>query len=148
MSNFLSALKLTAAKRTTSHSPVMQRRNKLLAKLAEQIGLANAAATGERFTVTKLKTVVDAETGERKTVETDKRLKQWWFANEAGKTCISLRYGAAVIELAKGKNSVEVANSKELVTTLETIAKAVEAGELDEQIAAVANASKAKFKKK
>lgn len=146
MSNILSALKLTNAKRQTSNSPTMQRRNKLLAKLEEQIGLANAAVTGQRFSVTKLKTVVDAETGERRTVETDKRLKQWWFDSN-GKTCISLRYGAAIIEIAKGKNSVEVANSKELVTALETIAKAVSAGELDEQIAAVANASKAKFKK-
>lgn len=147
MSNFLSTLKLTNAKRHAHNTPVMQRRSKLLAKLNEQIGLAKAAVTGERFSVTKLKTVVDAETGERKTVEADKKLKQWFFTNELGKTCINLRYGAAVIELAKGKNSIEVANSKELVTTLETIVKAVEAGELDEQIAAVANASKAKFKK-
>lgn len=147
MTNFLSALKLTNAKRQAHNTPVIQRRNKLLSKLSEQIGLAKAAVTGERFIVTKLKTIIDAETGERKTVEADKKLKQWFFTNEAGKTCISLRYGAAVIEIAKGKSAVEVANSKELVTTLETIAKAVEAGELDEQIAAVANASKAKFKK-
>lgn len=147
MSNFLSALKLTNAKRQAHNSPVMQRRAKLIAKLNEQIGLANAAVTGERFSVTKLKTVVDAETGERKTVQADKKLKQWFFTNELGKTCINLRYGAAVIELAKGKTAIEVANSKELVTTLETIVKAVEAGELDEQIAAVASASKAKFKK-
>lgn len=147
MSNFISSLKLTNAKRQMHNTPVMQRRSKLLAKLNEQIGLAKAAVTGERFTVTKLKTVVDAETGERKTVETDKKLKQWFFTNDAGKTCISLRYGAAIIELAKGKTAIEVASSRELVTTLETVAKAVEAGELDEQIAAVANASKAKFKK-
>jgi len=147
MSNIISTLKLTNAKRQAHNTPVMQRRCKLLAKLNEQIGLAKAAVTGERFSVKKLKTIVDAETGERKTVEADKKLKQWFFTNEAGKTCISLRYGAAVIELAKGKTAIEVANSKELVTTLETIVKAVEAGELDEQIAAVASASKAKFKK-
>ena len=147
MSNFLSALKLTNAKRQTNNSPVMQRRNKLLSKINEQIGLAKASVSGEHFAVKKLKIVVDAETGERKTVETDKKLKQWWFAADSNKIFINLRYGAAVIELAKGKTSVEVANSKELVTTLETIARAVEEGELDEQIAAVATASKVKFKK-
>lgn len=119
MSNFISTLKLTNAKRQSHNTPIMQRRSKLLAKLNEQIGLAKAAVTGERFAVKKLKTVVDADTGERKTVETDKKLKQWWFAGDAGKTYISLRYGAAVIELAKGKTTIEVASSKELITAFE-----------------------------
>ena len=147
MSSIISTLKLTNAKRQAGNSPVMQRRAKLLTKLREQIGLANALVTGERYSVKKLKTVVDAETGERKTIEADKKMKQWWFVSDAGKLCINLRYGAAIIELAKGKTGIEVNSKAELVAVFETIEKAVEAGELDEQITTAVNATKAKFKK-
>jgi hypothetical protein len=147
MSSIISTLKLTNAKRQANNSPVMQRRAKLLSKLREQIGLANAFVTGERYSVKKLKTVVDAETGERKTIEADKKMKQWWFVSDTGKLCINLRYGASIIELAKGKSGIEVNSKDELVAVLETVEKSVEAGELDEQIITAVNATKAKFKK-
>jgi hypothetical protein len=60
---------------------------------------------------------------------------------------VSLRYGAKVIELAKGKSAVEVANSGELVSTLEILKQAVQNGELDAQLEAASGAVKAGFKK-
>jgi len=147
MSGIISTLKLTNAKRQAGNSPIMQRRAKLLSKVREQIGLANAFATGERYIVKKSKTVVDAETGERKSIEVNKKLKHWWFVSDTGKLCINLRYGAAIIELAKGKTGIEVSNKSELIAAFEIVEEAVEAGELDEQITAAVNAAKAKFKK-
>ena len=47
-----------------------------------------------------------------------------------------MKYGAKTLELMKGKNSVEVSNDAELIQTLELIKKAVESGELDQQIEA------------
>jgi hypothetical protein len=80
-------------------------------------------------------------------VEIPKRIREWWFRNDAGKVCVSVRYGTKVIELAKGKHSVEVENALALVKALETIKSAVEQGELDTQIEAASGALKLGFKK-
>ena len=72
----------------------------------------------------------------RKEITAAKRVKQWWFMAVNGKLIINVRYGTRLIELAKGKTAVEVASKADLVPTLELIKQAVEAGELDAQIAA------------
>jgi hypothetical protein len=50
-----------------------------------------------------------------------------------------------VLELAKGKTAVEVANSKDLVPTLELIKAAISNGELDTQIEAASIALRKGF---
>ena len=60
---------------------------------------------------------------------------------------IQLRYGSKVIDLAKGKNSVEVSNGAELIAVLSVLKTAAETGELDAQITAAAEAVKARFGK-
>ncbi|MBT8541570.1 hypothetical protein G6714_00105 [Polynucleobacter paneuropaeus] len=83
----------------------------------------------------------------RRQVEIPKRIREWWFKNEAGKVCVSVKYGTKVIELAKGKHSVEVDSAQNLVKALETIKSAVEQGELDSQIELASGALKLGFKK-
>ena len=99
----LDALKLSTAKKARYAPPILVRRRKLVSKLWEQIQLAKSHVQDTPFTVTKCKSIVDKTTGFRKQVELPKRLKAWWFANEQGKLCVSIRYGIQVIELAKGK---------------------------------------------
>ena len=82
----------------------------------------------------KFRSVVDKETGLRKQVEVPKRLREWWFKNEQGKMCVNIKYGTQMIELAKGKYSIEVDSAAALIKALETVKQAVEAGELDAQI--------------
>jgi hypothetical protein len=48
---------------------------------------------------------------------------------------LSIRYGSKLIELAKGKSTIELASMSDLIPTLELIKVAVEAGELDTEIA-------------
>jgi hypothetical protein len=67
-------------------------------------------------------------------IETDVRVKPWWFVTDAGKLAISVRYGSRVLELAPKKYAVEVASERELVKTLDAIKTAVAMGELDAQI--------------
>lgn len=141
----LANLKFVAAKRSANVSPVVQRRNKLIKQLNEQIELAKAQAAGTVFAPTKQKKAVDAETGEKKSVTVAKRIKSWWWTNEAGKQLLAVRYGARTLELSKGKTAVEFAES-ELVATLELIKSAVEAGELDAQIESASAKVKANFK--
>lgn len=76
-----------------------------------------------------------------------KRIREWWFRNEAGKVCVSIRYGTQVIELAKGKHSIEVENAQALIKALETVKQAVEAGELDAQIENAGNHLRSGFRK-
>lgn len=146
MASALAGLKLTAAKRTNQVSPVQQRRNKLLKRLAEQLEIAKAKQEGRQYAPTKQAKVLDEETGEKRTVQVAKRVKEWWFTSD-GKLCISLRYGATIIELAKGKTAIELASEKDLVSTLETLQKAVTNGEIDAQLEIASGAVKAGFKK-
>jgi len=142
----LNGLKLVAAKRPQNVAPIVQRRNKLSNQLWELMELAKCLAEGKTYAPTRLRTVKDKQTGERKTVEAVIRVKQWWFVADNGKVCLQVRYGTRVIELAKGKNSVEVGNGEELQAVLKTVKTAVEAGELDAQIDAASAAVRERFK--
>lgn len=143
----LSTLKLVATKKPQQMPTIQLRRNKLSSKLWEQIQLARSQINGQPFVVTRFRSVKDRDTGFRKQVEMPKRIRPWWFVTENGKVCVSIRYGSWTLELAKGKPSVEVASADELVVALETIKRAVEAGELDAQIETASAGLKSGFKK-
>ena len=129
----LSALKLTTAKRSTGISPQVQRRLKLIKKIDDQIALAKALATGGTYTTSRFRTVKDDEGGSR-SVEIQKKVRPWWFPTETGKIALSIRYGARVVEISKGKTAIEVASGDDLINALSVVRKAVDAGELDAQI--------------
>ena len=143
----LATLKLSAAIKPTHMTAVQVRRNKLAKRLWEQAELAKAQQAGAQFFVTKFRTVVENDTGMRKQVEVNTRIKQWWFTTDSGKLALSVRYGARLLELAKGKFAVELASEKELVPTLEIIKAAVLAGELDAAIDTASNKLRAGFEK-
>ena len=135
----LSNLKLVAVKKPRNMPAIVIRRNKLAAKLWEQINLAQSQLDGKPFVVMKYRSIKDSETGLRKQVETNKRVKAWWFVADNGKLSLSVRYGTKVLELAKGKHAVEVGAEKDLVGVLDVIKTAVLAGELDTAIENAAN---------
>ena len=142
----MSTLKLTAQQKPTQMTAVQQRRNKLAKRIWEQMELARAQQAGTQFTPTKFRSVVDRETGVRKQIETSKRVKAWWFVTESGKLTMTVRYGTKVLELAKGKQAVEVGAQKDLVSVLEVIKTAVLAGELDTAIENAASKLRDGFK--
>ena len=129
----LASLKLVAAKKPSQQSPAAHCRTKLSSKILEQIQLARAHSTGQSYTPTKIKMATNAE-GERVAVTVPKRIKPWWFTDTNGKVCVAIRYGAKIIELAKGKSAIEVAGPEALIEALETVNSAVLAGELDAQL--------------
>jgi len=142
----MSTLKLTAQQKPTQMTAVQQRRNKLAKRIWEQMELARAQQAGTQFTPTKFRSIVDRETGVRKQIETSKRVKAWWFVTESGKLTMTVRYGTKVLELAKGKQAVEVGAQKDLVNVLEVIKTAVLAGELDTAIENAASKLRDGFK--
>ncbi len=148
MSSILSSLKLVNAKRQNSVDPVVFRRNKLNEKLKIQIVMAEAMNKGEPFTVKRKKLMRDELTGVTSSVEINKRVKTWWFTNnETKKVAVQIFYGNKVIDLAKGKNAVEIASGDELISVLTRLQQAVLDGSLDVQIEQAADSVKARFAK-
>jgi hypothetical protein len=145
MATLLSTLKLVTATRATQTSPAIHRRQKLIAKINEQIEMAKAQASGTTYQPTKFKNIVNTETGDTEYKQVAKKVRTWWWKNEAGKVNLVVRYGARVIELAKGKNSIELENEAAILPTLELIKQAVEAGELDSAITTVSKAVELKL---
>ena len=143
----LNALKLSTAKKPL-HMPAIQvRRNKLSTKLWEQIQLAKSQVDGTPFQVTRFRSVRDQATGLKKQVEMPKRVRPWWFISDAGKVCLNIRYGSQILEISKGKPSIEVDNPNALIKALEMIKHAVEVGELDEQIEEASTHLRSRFTK-
>ena len=144
----MTGLKLVTSKRNATASPVVQRRNKLCAKLHEQIELCEAQKAGDTYAPKRLKTFTNKQTGERMTVETVKRVKEWFWVGDNGKINLAVKYGAKTLSLAKGgKNAIECQTGEELIGTLKALKTAVLSGELDEAIAEVSKATRASFAK-
>ena len=141
-------LKLITTAKRTAISPVMQRRNKLLAKVQEQLELCEAQRNQQTYAPKRIKTVTNKETGERMTVETVKRVKEWFWIAENGKINLAVKYGSKTLPLnKKGANAIELVNGTGLIGTLHKLKDAVIAGEFDEAIAEVSNATRKAFNK-
>ncbi len=143
----LAGLKLIATKQPVNVGAEQVRRNKIVKRLVEQRELAAAVAAGVAYKQEKTRTVIDKDTGVRHSVVVSKRVKQWWFATDENKLALTVRYGSQILELARGKFSVEVVNLEQLVPTIDLLIEAVRVGELDAQIANAATTLKRGFKK-
>ena len=141
-------LKLITTVKSNSISPVLLRRSKLLAKVQEQIDMCEAKRNQQTYAPKRLKTVIDKETGERTTIETFKRVKEWFWITENGKINLAVKYGAKTLPLnKKGANAIELTNGTELIGTLHKLKDAVVAGEFDDAISEVSDATRKAFKK-
>jgi hypothetical protein len=143
----LNGLKFVSAKRPNQIPEIQVRRNKLSNRLWSQIQLANALQKGDNYTEKRFRTVRDKHTGETRSVELNKRVRQMWFVGENGKVCLQVKYGSRVLDFGRGKNAIEVSSADDLITALTTLKSAVEAGELDSQLNLAADAVKERFKK-
>ncbi len=143
---FIAKLKLVASKRERNLSPILVRRNKLAAKIEEQLQLATAQKEGRLYAPKRIKTVTN-ELGERVAVETTKRVKEWYWTTPANKINLSVRYGSKTLELSKGKNAIELTSGEELLSTLSMLKEAVIAGELDDAITNASDNLRAGFSK-
>ncbi len=125
----LSKLNLTQLKRAQKQSPAEQRRAKLIAKLEEQLALAQAQSEGKRYVVMKAAWTRD-EHGNKQRVQREKVVRPWWVPEGEGVSLV-VKYGARSLELAKGKRAISVPHVPMLPGALNTVIAAVKAGELD-----------------
>ena len=142
----IAKLKLVSSKRERNLSPIIVRRNKLAAKIEEQLMLATAQKEGRLYAPKRIKNVTNAE-GERVAVETTKRVKEWYWTTPANKINLCVRYGSKTLELSKGKNAIELSTGDELLATLSILKDAVIAGELDDAINTASDKLRAGFSK-
>ena len=140
--------KLITTVKSSAVSPVLLRRNKLLAKVQEQIDMCDAKRNQQTYAPKRLKTVTNKETGERTTIETIKRVKEWFWITENGKINLAVKYGAKTLPLnRKGANAIEITNGTELMGILHKLKDAVVAGEFDDAISEVSDATRKAFNK-
>ena len=141
-------LKLITTVKSSSVSPVLLRRSKLLAKVQEQIDMCEAKRNQQTYAPKRLKTVTNKETGERTTIETIKRVKEWFWITNDNKINLVIKYGAKTLPLnKKGANAIELMNGTALIGTLHKLKEAVIAGEFDDAISEVSDATRKAFKK-
>ena len=144
----LSALKLVSATRTRTVDPVQQSRSKLVEKLNEQLNIAQAKLNGRAYAPTKLRTVTDTATGERKTVEVSKRVREWFWNGDAGVINMCVKYGATTLYLnKKNATAIQVGGMQELVDVIKSLITATIAGEFDDAIANAKQATREGFGK-
>ncbi len=143
----INKLKLVTAKREAKLSPVTLRRQKLCGKITEQLVMAQAKRDGKAYVATKIKRVVNAETGIAQDVEVSKRVKEWYWI-EGSKVLLQIMYGTKPLTLnSKGANTVEVNSGVELLNTLTVIKEAVANGEFDDAIEAASKSIHQRFAK-
>ncbi len=143
----LNTLKFTDTKRPKNQPPVVQRRNKLVSKLWEQLELAKAKHSGKDFVVKRYKNVKDLE-GNTKSIEKPKRIKPWWFTSSTGTLCINVFYGSKLLELTSGKTAVEAANLANVIEVLELLKREAELGTFDAAIEAASLQLRSRFELK
>jgi len=142
----LSSLQLAISKKAVKASPIVHRRNKLIAKIHEQLELCEAKMNGQLYAPKKLRTYINKQTGERMTVEAVKRIKEWHWIAPDGLIHLSVKYGSKVLPLASdGSNAIVCVNKEALIQALKTLKIAVLDGELDAAITEASNYTKSGF---
>lgn len=147
MSALLASLKMVNAKRQSLADPIEFRRLKLIRKIDEQILLCHAVQNGTAHVVKRQRKVTDEITGDVRSITVERSVRPMWFTSSNGKKVLQLRYGSKVIDLAKGKNAIEINDEQSLLEVLQTLRSAVEMGELDVPIGTASDVVKSRFKK-
>ena len=144
----LNNLKLVVSIKHQTVAPIVIRRNKLCAKLDEQLALCEAQKTGNTYAPKRLKTFVNKQTGERMTAEVVKRVREWFWVSDNGKLNLAIKYGAKTLPLnKKGANAIELNNGDELIDTLKSLKLMVANGELDYAMNEVSKVTRDSFAK-
>ena len=144
----LTNLKLVTSQKQRTVSPIVQRRQKLIDKIDEQLRSCEAQKAGEVYAPKRMRTYTNKHTGERMTVEAVKRVKNWFWIADDGKINLSIKYGSKTLALnKKGANAIQLTSGDELIAVLSSLKAAVAEGELDEAINEVSSITRDGFKK-
>jgi hypothetical protein len=136
MTKLLSKLNIVKAPLKHPTDPLIQRQNKLIAKLEVQREMAQCLVENEEFKAYKFKYVTDPETGIKNKVRVPKQIKPWFYKMD-NQYFTTIKYGSKSLELAKGLYAISVDNSTALIGVYDTVLAAIRAGEFDEKLMAI-----------
>lgn len=128
----LAKLNLKIVQRVVQKDPVIARREKLLAGIAEQKLVLDATARGESY-ITKIKRWREDGNGDKVLVEVPKRVRPWFFQQDNG-WYVQCRYGARILNITGKSNAVFVDKLEEVDAVLEAFRAATESGEFDRAV--------------
>ncbi len=134
--SLLSKLNITKAPLKHPTDPLIQRQNKLIAKLEVQREMAQCLVENKDFKAYKFKYVADPETGIKNKVRIPKQIKPWFYKMDS-QYFTTIKYGSKSLELAKGLYAIAVEDSAALTSVYDTVIAAVKAGEFDEKLMAI-----------
>jgi len=116
-------LKFVAATRPEKISPTVQRRQKLIRRIDQQIGYV------------------------RQMIDGDQPRATWVWMNEAGTYFLPIKYGRQPLELKKGMFAVQCADLDHVETALCAIRAMILRGDFDDQLTKVSAEIRQKFGK-
>jgi len=122
-------------------------RQKLIDRISDQIGLAQATEAGESYQRTRFRRVQDLETGDITQVPTKTRVRPWWIEDRDGSILLWVKYGNQNLEVQKGKTAIRLGSKSDIASTLDLIRTAVRAGEFDDKIKAAVKGFQERFRK-
>ena len=125
----LKSLNFVAIPKSATADPKLARRSKLVTQLEQQLELAK-----DEGYVVKRQKWVKQEDGTKQLVNAPKRVKRWWRIDSSGNCYLILRYGSKVIAPTADKGAIVVGDKAKLVSVLEAVIAAANAGELDAAI--------------
>jgi len=108
--------------------PLLNKRERLIARLEDQKKLLGDPSFTRRITKWERKD------GDRTVVEKQLRVSPWWQLDDSGGYLLSVKAGSKRIEFEKGKAGIVVPSLDRLPAVIDTLIRAVSAGELDEQL--------------
>lgn len=130
--SFLAKLDLKTVQRIAQKDPVIARREKLLAGIAEQKLVLDAMVRGESY-MTRVKRWKADGNGDKVLVEVPKRVRPWFFQQDNG-WYVQCRYGSRVLSISGKSNAVFVNKLDEVAAVLDAFVAATGSGELDKAV--------------
>jgi hypothetical protein len=132
----LEALTVVAKPNLRPATSEEQKRHKLIIKLQEQLSMIEAELSGKSYKRMKWVTLPNIH-GEPERIQRPVRVKQWWFKDRGGNVLFAVRYGAKPIHIQKDKSAIQVSSTADLPAVINTLIRAVDAGELDAQLSSL-----------
>lgn len=112
-----------------SNDPIVIKRERMVTRLEDQKKLL-----ADPTFVRRVKRWEHKDGGEKVLVEKPIRTGKWWQPDQNGGYVMTVKVGSKRIEFEKGKAAIVVPSMDKLPTVIDTLIKAVRAGELDEQL--------------
>ena len=115
------SLKLVSVIKPNQQNPVVHRRERLITSINKQLDLIDRYRCGEKVR------------------------GLWWWVDESGTFFLPIKYGKTLLELSKGKFSIECSNVDEVENNLETVKTLIRRGSFDEILKSTSETLRSKF---